>query len=147
MYINSKIMTTGHKSTLLKKAFTRELHDRIYFNSEHSVLSSFHPIEIEYENNGFHNLEQAYQHKRAKKAKNQEVQQFFFNNPDPRACKAAAKKIVDDDKWNDERDEVMESLVEIKIPNPKSENLSAKNWGKRTSRGNGGHALGLWSDF
>ena len=98
----------------LEKAFTRELHGRIYFNSEHSILSSFHPVELEYENNDFHNLEQAYQHKRAKTAKNHEVQQFIMNTPDPRACKAASKRIVDDDKWNDERDEITENLVEIK---------------------------------
>ena len=114
----------------LEKAFTRELHDRIYFNSEHSVLSSFHPVEIEFENNGFHNLEQAYQYKRAKKAKNQEVQQFILNNPDPRACKAAAKKIVDDDKWNEERDEVMESLVEIKSRIPKVKSFLLKTGDK-----------------
>ena len=98
----------------LEHAFTRELNGRIYFNSEHSVLSSFHPVEITYEDKNFKNLEQAYQHKRAKKAKNQEVEHFIMNNPDPRACKAASRKIVDSENWNEDLDQVMESLVEIK---------------------------------
>ena len=65
------------------------------------MLSSFHPVEITYKDKNFKNLEQAYQHKRAKKAKNQEVEHFIMNNPDPRACKAASRKIVDGENWNE----------------------------------------------
>ena len=64
----------------LEKAFTRELNGHIYFsvlrvftlpcstiyfNSEHSPLSSFYPAEINYGNEKYHHNEQAYQHQRA----------------------------------------------------------------------------------
>ena len=119
-----KVLHTLPTETSLEHAFTRELAGQIYFNSKHSILSSFHPVDLTFENKDFKNLEQPYQHKRARQAKNQEVADYIMKNLDPRDCKAASKKIVNGDNWyEEERDQTMEKLIEIK-----SQILRVKNF-------------------
>ena len=113
------VLHTLPKNLSLERAFTREIDNRLYFNSEHSVLSSFFPIDIEYNNKTYKNLEQGYQHTRAEQAKNMEVAQAIMANPDPRNCKAQGRKIENNEDWNGLRDEVMQKMIDIKAKNPR----------------------------
>ena len=87
----------GSLSTLpgelsLEKAFTREIENRLYFNSEHSKLSSFYPIEIEYKEHKYKNLEQGLQHTKAVIKEEIDIANLIMKDPKPRRCKSLGKK-------------------------------------------------------
>ena len=114
----------GSLSTLpgelsLEKAFTRELEDRLYFNSEHSKLSSFYPIEIEYKEHKYKNLEQGLQHTKALIEEENDIANIIMKDPKPRRCKALGKKVPSTEKWNNVRDEVMTEMIKLKAQDPK----------------------------
>ena len=87
-----KVLHTLPMEISLERAFTQELAGQIYFNSEHSILSSFHPVDLTFENKDFKNLEQAYQHKRARQAKNQEVADYIMKIWIPGTAKQPQRK-------------------------------------------------------
>ena len=93
----------------LEKAFTKKIEDRLYFNSEQSKLSSFYPIEIEYKDNKYKNLEQGLQH----------IAHLITKDSKPRRCKSLGKKVTSTEKWNNARDEVMTEMIKIKAQDPK----------------------------
>ena len=119
-----RALYTLPKEISLEQAFSRELNGRLY------ILSSFHQVCISYENNNFKNLEQTFQYKKVKRAENKENKHFIKSNPVPRACKAAAKGVAVDNKWNDDRDEIMKELVEIKSHIPKVKEFLIKTGNK-----------------
>ena len=102
----------------LEKAFDRELHGNLYFNSEHSPLSSFHPAVIEYKEQSYVHIEQGFQHQKAVEMKNEAIAQKILKTTDPRECKALGKLVTTNDHWNDNQDEVMEDLVNLKVQIP-----------------------------
>ena len=50
----------------LEMAFTRTDGEYIFFNSEHSFLSAFYPVDFEYKKQDYQNAEQAHAHRKAK---------------------------------------------------------------------------------
>ena len=83
----------------LEKAVNRELHGKMYFNSEHSPLSSFHPISITYKNHDYVHLEQGFQHRKAVEMNNKAIAHKIIKTKDPRECKALGKQITTDEQY------------------------------------------------
>ena len=65
---NHHSLHTLPKEFSLERAFTREIDNRFYFNSEHGILSSLFPVKIEYNGKNYKNLKQGYQYTRAEQA-------------------------------------------------------------------------------
>ena len=110
--------TTLPPELTLEKAFTRELNGKIYFNSEHSPLSSFFPQDIQYDNHKYKNNEQGFQHQRALTLGKTEIADQIKKQPSPRKCKALGKLLGQNKIWDDKRETVMEDLVNIKAQVP-----------------------------
>ena len=102
----------------LEKAFTREHNNKIYFNSEHSPLSSFYPSDIEYQNSKYIHNEQGFQHQKAVTMGNLDLANKIKNEISPRKCKSLGKLLGNSKVWDDKRDSIMEDLVYIKAQNP-----------------------------
>ena len=103
----------------LGKAFTREIEDRLYFTSEHSVLSSSLAVDIEYQNNIYKTLEQGLQQVKASTENEQEIAKQIVTGPKPRKRKGLGKRVAISDHLNNRRENVMEDLIRIKAQNPK----------------------------
>ena len=86
-----KTFSTLPKGITLEQAYTRELNGKIYFNSEHSSLSSFYPLEIEYNNHKYNTNEQGFQHQKAITMGKAEVADLIKKQTSPRKCKALGK--------------------------------------------------------
>ena len=93
----------------LEKAFTRDLNGDIYFNSEHSPLSSFHPVPITYGSKKYQHNEQAYKHQRAVTVGNLDLAKQIKQEKDPRICKSLGHQLPSSQAWDKKKDEVMES--------------------------------------
>ena len=102
----------------LEKAFTRELNGHIYFNSEHSPLSSFYPAAINYGNEKYHHNEQAYQLQRALTVGNVDIAKQIKMEKGPRRCKYLGHQLPNSQIWDNKKEEVMEELVQIKAQIP-----------------------------
>ena len=113
-----KTFSTLPPGLTLEKAFTRELNGKLYFNSEHSPLSSFYPLDIEYNNYSYKTNEQGFQHQKAITIGNVEIAEKIKNQPSPRKCKALGKLLGTSKVWEGKRESVMEDLVNIKAQNP-----------------------------
>ena len=115
-YQHSSFVTLPPDLTL-ERAYTRELNGKIYFNSEHSPLSSFFPLEIDYDNHRYKTNEQGFQHQKAITLGKTEIANQIKQQPSPRKCKALGKLLGQNKIWDDKREAVMEDLVNIKAQN------------------------------
>ena len=110
----------------LEKAFTRELNGHIYFNSEHSPLSSFYPAEINYGNEKYCHNEQAYQHQRAVTVGNVDIAKQIKVETDPRKCKSLGHQLPSSQIWDNKKEEVMKDLIQIKAQIPEIKDKLSK---------------------
>ena len=110
----------------LEKAFTRELNGHIYFNSEHSPLSSFYPAEINYGNEKYCHNEQAYQHQRAVTVGNVDIAKQIKVETDPRKCKSLGHQLPNSQTWDNKKEEVMKDLIQIKAQIPEIKDKLSK---------------------
>ena len=102
----------------LEKAFTRPLNGKLYFNSEYSPFSSFHPTPITYRNEKYANNEQACQHQRAVTAGSLDIASEIKQTSDPRRCKFLSRMIPISPEWDNKKDEIMGDLVQVKVQDP-----------------------------
>ena len=116
-YHHSTFATLPPELTL-ERAYTRELNGKLFFNSEHSPLSSFYPLEIEYDNHKYQTNEQGFQHQKAITLGKVDIANQIKKQPSPRKCKALGKQLGHSKIWDDKREKVMEDLVNIKAQHP-----------------------------
>ena len=85
--------------------------------SEHSTLSNWSPSQIQYKNNVYVNLEQAYMHIKALENGDNAAAQKIQYTKDPREIKRVGSKLAvyDNEKWNTIRHGVMHDLVKAKF--------------------------------
>ena len=118
--------TKVRDATQVEKAFTRELNGHIYFNSEHSPLSSFYPAEINYGNEKYCHNEQAYQHQRAVTVGNVDIAKQIKVETDPRKCKSLGHQLPNSQTWDNKKEEVMKDLIQIKAQIPEIKDKLSK---------------------
>ena len=107
------------RSTNLTKKFCSKRNDTTEvfggILTEHSTLSNWSPSQIEYKNNVYVNLEQAYMHIKALENGDNAAAWKIHYTKDPWEIKRIGSKLAvyDNEKWNTIRHGVMHDLVKI----------------------------------
>ena len=99
----------------LEAAYTREIDNSIYFNSEHVFLSNFSPCTITLQDVTCSSLEQAYFYTMAKELGNLKIAQMILETHLPREIKKLGAKLVATIEWNRKSPQVMFDLLTIKF--------------------------------
>ena len=102
------------KDLNLENAYSRDLNDHLFFNSEHVFLSNFHPCDIELEDVTCTSLEQAYFYLMAKEMGNMKAAHLILKTHQPREIKRIGSLLNVTQKWLDKADQVMYDLLLIK---------------------------------
>ena len=104
----------------LERAFTRDTPNDIAFHSEHSFLSSFHPVDIVFHNNKYTSAEQGIQHSKAKVHKHEDIACEIMRTQDPIVTKRLGDKIITNEAWQKHQDKWAEEITYAKFDqNPK----------------------------
>ena len=109
----------------LEVAFTRTDGDYIFFNSKHSFLSAFYPVDFMYKKQDYQNAEQAHAHQKAKDNGHHDVAKLILKEKDPRKCKQLAKGLSTSQTWRDDENEEIKAIQEVKFNIP----VLKKRWG------------------
>ena len=99
----------------LEAAYTREIDNSIYFNSEHVFLSNFSPCSITLPDATCSSLEQAYFYTMAKELGNLKIAQIILETHLPREIKKLGGKLIATIEWNRKAPQVMFDLLTIKF--------------------------------
>ena len=102
----------------LEEAFTRIDGDDIFFNSEHSFLSAFYPVDFMYKCQDYQNAEQAHAHRKAKDNGHHGIAKLILKQKDPRKCKQLAKGLTTSQTWRDDENEEIKAIQEAKFNIP-----------------------------
>ena len=99
----------------LEAAYTREIDNSIYFNSEHVFLSNCSPCSITLPDTTCSSLEQAYFYTMAKELGNLKIAQMILETHLPSEIKKLGAKLVATIEWNRKSPQVMFDLLTIKF--------------------------------
>ena len=102
----------------LEEAFTRVDGEYIYFNSEHSFLSAFYPVEFTYKKQTYQTAEQAHAHRKAKGNNHLDIAKQILQQSNPRKCKQLAKGLTTSQTWRDNEDSEIEGIQAAKFSIP-----------------------------
>ena len=102
----------------LEMAFTRTDGEYIFFNSEHSFLSAFYPVDFEYKKQDYQSAEQAHAHRKAKDNGHHDIAKLILKEKDPRKCKQLAKGLSTTQTWRDDETEEIKAIQEVKFNIP-----------------------------
>lgn len=118
------IVIDGHKfkhaATLpekfsLSKAKTVEMHNELYFHSEHSFLSNFHPSPISDDNTVYPTAEHCFQAAKCRLANDKEKLDQVLNAQTPMEAKRIAEPIPESAEWRHSREAILTGVIDQKF--------------------------------
>ena len=95
----------------LKRAFTRDTPNGIAFHSEHSFLSSFFPVDIEYNRSKYTSAEQGIQHIKAKTHRQEGLAHEIMQTSNPIKIKRIGDRIKPSEEWKKCQDKWAETIT------------------------------------